>query len=234
MQNGTQTSLLEFAETVDRITETVVRCLEENIPFDERLKKEPISIYIKSSEMRVLYSNDAYRSVFAPDSIPVGRFGEAFLQETVVPISKASDTLILGGCSSAIFDHFGHDSDGHAMLFRTAKRSLVAIGHPSFAILGITSIQKILVDEADCVGKAALLSDKWNRLMRLDEDDRALAIMLAQGLSTSEIAQRRDVSKRTIENHRNTIVGAMGLGSQLELVKLLVRLQEKGFGDLGV
>ena len=109
MHDATKTNLQDFSLAVDQISHLVNECLEQNIPFEEKLKEHPDSIYIKSSEMRILYSNDAYNALFAPDSIPVGRFGEAFLSDTVVPISKASDALILEGCTSAIFDHFGHD-----------------------------------------------------------------------------------------------------------------------------
>lgn len=234
MTSGATPELVQFVERAEQITKKVVQCLQSNTSFEEQLESEPIPVYIKSADSRVLFSNRAYRMVFSPNSMPVGRFGEAFLHETVIPISKASDALVLAGCTNTVFDHVGYDSYGHSVLFRTAKYSLLSIGHPSFSILGITKIQKVLADDEQGMTKMALLTDKWNRFMGLDSSDRDIAILLARGLSTSDIATRLDISKRTVENHRTSILESMAVEAPLDLIKLLVRLQEKGFGDLGV
>ena len=59
-------------------------------------------------------------------------------------------------------------------------------------------------------------------------------MLLARGLTPAEIAEKLSVAKRTIENHRRSILEALGESTQISLAKLLVRLQDRGYGDLGV
>ncbi|MDA8743295.1 LuxR C-terminal-related transcriptional regulator [Rubripirellula amarantea] len=227
-------TLVRFADDLERIFQSAMRCLDEKIPFDEGLRDENLSVYIKSSETRILYFNESYRMVFASESLPTGRLSKAYLQDSVIPISLASDELILAGCTTAIFDHFGHDSEGKPVMLRTGKRSLRTMAHPSFAILGVTEVIELLPEEARRSAKSAELTAKWNLFSKLSDEDRSLSILLAQGLTPSEIAEQRSVSKRTIENHRTRILQDLRLDQQVDLIKLVVRLQEKGFADFGV
>ena len=232
--NEIETDIGDFLRDLDRIFQIAIQCLDRQGSFEEHLGGETLPIYVKSSERRVLYFNQAYQLVFASEQVPTGRLSNAFLQDTVVPISTASDDLILSGCSSAVFDHFGHDTLGKPVMFRTGKRSLRAMGQPSFAILGVSQVIELLPEEAGREAKAALMTQKWNRFSRLPNDDRSLAILLAKGMTPNDIAEQRLVSKRTIENHRVRILHDLELDNQVDLIKLLVRLQEKGFGDFGV
>ncbi|MCD0459502.1 helix-turn-helix transcriptional regulator [Roseiconus lacunae] len=227
-------SLVDFVQTTERISTTIAAALERGEPLEPIIDRENDSIYLKSADQRLLCSNQVYRRIFTPDELPVGRFGSSFLHKTIIPISEISDKLILEGCMDAIFDHYGRDSEGQLSLFRTAKKSLIGVGQGSFAILGITRVEKTLVDANNEIAKGAFLAEQWRRFNELPELDRQIAISLARGMSAMEIAQEREVSKRTIENHRNSILSELDLGSPLEMIKLLVRLQEKGFGDFGV
>ncbi|MCC9603243.1 LuxR C-terminal-related transcriptional regulator [Stieleria sp. JC731] len=227
-------SLIEFVQTANRIAAMIAAALEKGDSFEPLINTESDLIYVKSADQRLLCSNEAYRRVFTPDELPVGRFGASFLHKTIIPISEASDRLILEGCMELLFEHYGRDSEGQLSLFRTAKKSLIGVGQGSFAILGITRVEKTFIDSDNEIAKGALLADQWRRFNELPELDRQIAISLARGMTAMEIAQEREVSKRTIENHRNTILQELGVGSPLEMIKLLVRLQEKGFGDLGV
>jgi DNA-binding NarL/FixJ family response regulator len=48
--------------------------------------------------------------------------------------------------------------------------------------------------------------------------------LLAQGLSTREVADRLCISPKTVENHRTNIMGKLGLRSGIELVRYAARL----------
>ncbi len=219
-----------FSTAVERIRVAVKQAFDLNQPLN--LSHEPDCIYVKSADGQILYANSAYMEVFSKDSLAVGRFSASFLQQTIVPVSESSDRMILTGCTRVVFDHCGHDAQGRPTLFQTAKVSLLGSGSPSVAILGVTRICQVLEDRADI--KIALLSEKWNRFQSLDTQDRQIAVFLARGLSPAEIARQLSVAKRTIENHRRSILEKLGEESQISLAKLLVRLQDRGYGDLGV
>ena len=231
---SSRSRLTDFIESTDRISRLISTSLDRGEPFEGLINREADLIYLKSADQRLLCSNDAYRRVFTPDELPVGRYGASFLHKSIVPISDASDRLILDGCMSVMFDHYGRDSEGQLMMLRTVKKSLIGVGRDSFAILGISRIEKTIIEEGNEIAKAALLADQWRRFNELSEQDREIAILLARGMTAMDVAQQRAVSKRTIENHRNSILAKLGLDAPLDMIKLLVRLQEKGFGDLGV
>jgi len=48
--------------------------------------------------------------------------------------------------------------------------------------------------------------------------------LLAQGVSTKEVAERLFISPKTVENHRANIMGKLGLHSGIELVRYAARL----------
>jgi DNA-binding NarL/FixJ family response regulator len=47
--------------------------------------------------------------------------------------------------------------------------------------------------------------------------------LIAEGLSNQEIADRLDISVRTVERHRENIMGRLNLHSRTELVKYAIR-----------
>ena len=163
----------------------------------------------------------------------VGQLGESLVAPTLGQLSVLSDELILSGCTDLIFDHSGHDGDGVPKM-TTAKFSLLGLRHRSMAILGVTRIGEQLGEETDPRFRASMLTEKWGWLESLDSDDRDLAIQLVRGRSIGQIAEDRSVSKRTVENRRGRVLKKLQVESPLELAKLLIKLQENGFGDLNL
>ncbi len=162
----------------------------------------------------------------------VGLLGDSLVSQELGRLSALSDDLILSGCTDLIFDHLGHDSDGKPISMSTAKFSLLGLGHRSMAILGVTRLRATLDHIADRRIRASTLCEKWSQLESLDADDRQIALQLVGGQSVGEIAAERSVSTRTIENRRMRILKQLDVDSPLELAKLLIKLQENGFGDL--
>lgn len=218
----------------EEVAAIAIRCLTECLPLDSQLGALPDCIYIKSSDLKIVYANESYRNVFSTDSLPIGRSADSILHGSVLSVSKASDQMILAGSPLVIFEHFGQDATGRFVQFRTLKRSLQGEGHVAVAILGISCVQTILDDPLDNRTKLAVLVDRWNRFQSMDAADREIAIEFARGATSSKIALQRDVSKRSIEYRRNAIHAALEVESQVELAKLLVRFEEKGFCELGL
>jgi two-component system response regulator FixJ len=70
--------------------------------------------------------------------------------------------------------------------------------------------------------RAAELSHRQRQVMRL----------VAKGLSNKEIAQKLEISPRTVENYRSWVMERMGAGNLAELVRMVVLLEndENGAG----
>ena len=54
--------------------------------------------------------------------------------------------------------------------------------------------------------------------------EQEIMVLLAEGLSTKEIAAKLFISRKTVENHRTNIMNKLGLHSTLELVRYAARL----------
>ncbi len=222
----------DFERAIHRICSNVTRSVKENSAFDTLIGGEKDAIYVKAVDGKVLLSNRAYDSLFAGEMSPVGRLSASFLTHTVLPISSHSDEMILNGCPFVQFIHIGHDTDGRELRFLTHKRSLLGLGHPAMAILGITRLLEVLNSRQQ--NPQPSLRSLWGAFSDLEELDRNIAIGLARGKNVGAIALENGVTKKTIENHRSSILKTLGFDSPIDVIKMIVRLQENGFGDFGV
>ena len=222
----------DFKQVIQRVCGEVIRSLESGTTLSERLKQEVDAVYIKSVEGKILMSNRAYETMFSDEKLTLGRPGSSYLTDSVQEVARLSDNMLLTGCQVIQFDHVGHDSAGRDVRFRTYKRSLLGMGHPTMAIVGVTRLLEVIGNSG--VIRLNTLKDQWKSFSQLDDFDRAIAIGLGRGISVGDIAAEHNVTKKTIENHRAAILKALKLNSPVELIKLVVRLQENGFGDFGV
>jgi DNA-binding NarL/FixJ family response regulator len=69
---------------------------------------------------------------------------------------------------------------------------------------------------------AALYSSADGRV-RLTERQLQIALLVADGWSTKEIAARLDLTTRTVDAHRHNIYKAVGVNSAVLLVRYLIR-----------
>ena len=222
----------DFKQVIQRVCGEVLSSLESGTTLSERLKQEADAVYIKSVEGKILMSNRAYETMFSDEKLTLGRPGSSYLTDSVQEVARLSDNMLLTGCQVIQFDHVGHDSAGRDVRFRTYKRSLLGMGHPTMAIMGVTRLLEVIGNSG--VIRLNTLKDQWKSFSQLDDFDRAIAIGLGRGISVGDIAAEHNVTKKTIENHRAAILKALKLNSPVELIKLVVRLQENGFGDFGV
>lgn len=68
------------------------------------------------------------------------------------------------------------------------------------------------------------------RKVRLSERESEVLLLIAENLTSSEIAKKLELSKRTIDNHRINIMRKMGLKSLIELLSFAIRHKEKEAG----
>lgn len=191
----------------------------------------PHAVCVKSSKGLVLHSNVQYQQVFGGELSAVGRLSQSYLDQTIVPVSKSSDDLILAGCTRMEFEHAGCDADGRSLQLRTYKQSLLGAGHPQLAIFSSSMITRV---EKASTQKILGLARHWQLFLRLDARDQEIAKMLAQGERIKTVSAQFDVSEKTIDNRRNVILSQLALSRPTELTKLLVRLQDNGFSDFGL
>ena len=96
--------------------------------------------------------------------------------------------------------------------FAAALRA-VSTGNPYFGPVAAQAVRRIVLG-ADRAPAPGHLTARENDVLRL----------LAQGLSSREIAQRLDLSPRTVENHRASISRRTGLNSVAQLTLHAVKL----------
>ena len=63
----------------------------------------------------------------------------------------------------------------------------------------------------------------------LTPKEREVLMLVGEGLTSEQIAERMNLSKRTIDTHRHKIINTLELGSVSELIKFAVlhNLEEK-------
>lgn len=221
-----------FDETATRIVGLVIESIRNRRPIEEKILDEPDCVYLKSADGRLIFGNTAYQQVFTAGACSSGLQGASFLPPTIITVARCSDALLLSGCARVQFEHVGHDARGRTLRFHTAKHSLLGCGNRQLAILGITRI--VDVEDKQPTHPTIQLSEKWHAFQQLSPQDQQIAIAIGRGIPPAEIAQELRVSRKTVEIHRTAILQALDLASPVDLIKLLVRVQDNGYGDLGL
>jgi len=224
---------LPFQETVQQIAEIVIQAVAGDWESISQINEFRDCIYLKNLEGVLVYVNQSYIESFSPpNQSPLGRSGENFLGPTIIDVSKHTDEIITGGSNSLDCEHSGRAQDGRLYAMRTHKRSLTSLGNPGLAILGITRLEKILRE-----GQPDLRHDfaeQFRVFQTLGEVDREIARLIAMGVTAREVAQQLELTPRTVELRKKKILDAFQFDRTIELVKLLVRLEDRGFLDLGL
>lgn len=236
--NSKQASVAEdtqrFSGEAERLYKQVIAAIDAKSQLGDLLNSAADAVYIKSSEGQIVVANDQYEKLFAGAVSAVGRFSSDFLNETIKPVSHASDLLILSGCTRAEFSHPGKDIAGRSVRLQSFKRTLLGAGHPRMAIFGITRIMEVIAAPTSDEQRSLDLSRKWVLFQSLDSRDRGIAVRIAHGQRHRKIATDLGVSEKTIDNRRAVVLGTLKLDAPLDLVKLMVRLQDNGFADFGL
>ncbi len=190
------------------------------------------SVYVKATDGQIVISNQAYDTTFAGSVAAVGRNAKTYLDKSIWHVANASDELIIHGCSHVEFGHVGQTSAGETVAMLTYKRSLLGIGHPKMAVLGVTRIREVVDD--GLANRIQSLAASWRQFEKLDARDQQIAKGIALGHKVKTLAKELEVSEKTVENRRQVVYRALSINGPTELVRILVRLQDNGFSDFGL
>jgi two-component system, LuxR family, response regulator FixJ len=80
-------------------------------------------------------------------------------------------------------------------------------------------------------GDAAEIEKLRARFDTLSARQRQVMVLAVAGLSNKEIAHRLDISPKTVENHRAWVMERMDAKSLAELVRIAMRIEERGTGQ---
>ena len=229
--NAGESAAIEFLTHAIEMTDKIVAGILADQAIQGMIEEMIDAVYLKSSDGKVLVANANHKLMFGGGVLAIGRNGADFLHKSIVPVAQYSDDLIVSGCQFVLFEHVGLDNNSHTMRMRTFKRSLFGIGHPKFAILGISRVIELATQE---MKRRLPLPEKWSQYIKLDSRDQEIARQLAMGLPVRDVAAALGVADKTIENHRKIIFERLNLESIAELIKLMVRLQDNGFADFGL
>lgn len=214
------------------VFERLVSAIRESRSPQDAINNVDEAVYVKSTDGLIVLNNGPYDRYFGGSVSAVGRYAESFLDDSLQLVAEASDELILRGCEYLEFGHSGRSSSGDIVALRTYKRSLLGVGHPKMAILGVTRIEH--VTQSNYAEKVQSLAAAWRAFQELDARDQLIANGIAQGRKIKALAHELNVSEKTIENRRNVIYRTLGVDGPTALVKILVRLQDNGFQDFGL
>lgn len=189
-------------------------------------------VYLKNSDRVVVYSNDAHRRHFTPHSSPIGRTAASYLSATMASRGERLETLILEGCPYIECEHSGPCPDGGVYRIVAHKRSLKDLGFPGLAIMGLLRMTRC--DDGGAVAQQIDLSAAAARFRELTPRDQEMCRLTALGVSSRELGERLGMTTRGIELRKQKAFSRLGVGKAVELARLLTRLQDGGFLDLGL
>lgn len=90
----------------------------------------------------------------------------------------------------------------------------------------IDTVQRAVRAHIDLRRRQAPLRDAAARLARLSEREREVLALLAEGLSSKEMARRLDLSPRTVEAHRARLFEKLEAGSLAEVIRLQLQAND--------
>lgn len=221
-------------EVVDRVYSAIASDAITNDPeaFQDLNSHEDI-VVLKNREGMFVYANERCRTFYSPEQSPLGRHGSSFFRSAeLINISRRTDDLILGGSSSVAIEFTGPSFDGRTYLHRAVKRDLSPLSNPGLVILCVSRIEALL-DGVD-VPPQIKLGEKYNLFKALDERDREICRQVGLGVTTSKMAEQFGMTSRGVEVRKRKILKSLDLPRTIDMVKLLVRLQDNGFLDLGL
>lgn len=198
----------------------------------EQLNDWPDGVVVKNAEGVIVYSNQAHADAFTPGSTAVGRMSSAYLDPPMAKRSSQIEQLVFDGVPYVECEHSGFGPDGSVYRVQTHKRSLRSLGTPGYALLGIVRV--VERSEAAVASKAIDLATACERFRQLSERDQEICCRTALGVSSRELGESLGMTTRGIELRKQKAFAKLGVSKAVDLARLLVRLQDRGYLDLGV
>ncbi len=184
------------------------------------------SVAVKNRDRVIVVDSTLLRSHYAEQRTLIGKHTDSFIDTRLRTLSQLSDEMILDGASYLEFEHVATIANGQTCLFKTFKRRLDELCDPNYMIL-IMSRPIQIVEPSDNERRRSL-SELLMVFQQLDDIDRAICFGKLEGDQLKDIAAQVGISTRAVENRRQKIMDIFGFTKPIEIVKLLVRLEERG------
>ncbi|WP_197529607.1 response regulator transcription factor [Botrimarina mediterranea] len=189
-------------------------------------------VFLKNADGVCIYSNKAHRQLFAQIGSPIGRTANAFLDAVGAALSERQDALLFDGCRYCECEHTNTGPDGLLYKMVTHKRSLQSLNAPGLAILGVIRLER--QTDTDAATRRLDLSTACARFRELSDRDQELCRQTALGVSSRELGERLSMTTRGVELRKQKAFSKLGVAKAVDLARLLTRLQDRGYLDLGL
>lgn len=189
-------------------------------------------VCIKNADGVVVYSNAAHSETFVRGGSPIGRTAQSYLDPAMAQRSDAIDSLLMGGVPYVHCEHSGHGPDGSSYRVEAHKRSLQDLNKPGFATLVV--LRLLERSESPSADMQLTLTAAADRFRNLTERDQEICRLTALGVSSRELGDRLNMTTRGIELRKQKAFAKLGVAKAVDLARMLVRLQDRGYLDLGL
>lgn len=214
-----------FREAVAQVEDSVTEWFSGSRSKAVNINQFAFPVYLKNRERVLSHVNSAYQIFFANEELPTGKHSDSILTESVAKVSAQTDAMMRDGYSRIELEHAGVGPGDIRYLMRTHKIDLSSHRYEPYAILGVSIPTRMLGDSGEQHSK---VEDLFLIYESFDQDDKQICSMYALGESTRSIAERIGRSAKTIENHRHRILDRLGLAKPVQIIRLLVRFEERG------
>jgi hypothetical protein len=195
------------------------------------LDQLPEGVFVRNLDGTLVLSNAAYRSLFEPGQASAGRSSRIYLSADMRRISEATDALLLDGVKSIEMQHEFEGVPGQRHDLIVHKRLLRGPEHPPYLVGVLRSLAR---HETGTRTPRPDLKSAARIVGGFDDVDLKICRGVCGGATNQALSAELGMTTRAIEMRRQKILSQLGLSHTVELVKLLVRLQDRGYLDLGI
>src|SRR5919202_1011402 len=100
----------------------------------------------------------------------------------------------------------------------TSQQMLIRVVLVAMALLGALAILVYVLQRERAAAAAAALADSYPEVSVLTARERQVALLIARGRTTREIAEQLTITERTVDTHADRIRAKLGLRSRAEIV----------------
>lgn len=186
-------------------------------------------VFVRNMDKTLILSNRSYRELFLPGSAIPGRSSQYYLAPDVAKTSEATDAILFEGARWIEWERPFDLGDGRRADLRIHKCVLRGPTHPPLLIGVIRRIGEPI--EA---GVARDMETSARVVGGFDAADLRICRGICAGSTNQALSAELGMTTRAVEMRRQKILSQLGLSHTVELVKLLVRLQDRGYLDLGI
>jgi hypothetical protein len=191
----------------------------------------PEGVFVRNLDGTLVLSNAAYRGLFEPGQASAGRSSRIYLSDDLRRISEATDALLLDGVKSIEMHHEFDGAPGQRYDLLVYKRLLRGAEHPPYLVGVLRALARyetgVQTPRHDLKSAARVMGG-------FDEVDLKICRGICGGATNQALSAELGMTTRAIEMRRQKILSQLGLNHTVGLVKLLVRLQDRGYLDLGI